>query len=109
MTSLAEVSYEIARRVEEQRRRRRRVLHQRRLLADVDALLSDLEELHLAGKRRVPLNYAARLGVLDDSLPEQVRRPLRTGVTIVHLMDELFDIQADLLRAISPFRLDERE
>jgi hypothetical protein len=102
MSSLADVSHEIARTVGEQRRMRRRLLQERRRLALIDALLSDLEELHLAGKRRVPLHYAGRLESLTAELPLDIRRPLRAGVTIVHLMDELFDIQDALLRAIAP-------
>src|ERR1700736_594071 len=69
MTSLADVSHEIARTVEHQRRVRRRLLQERRRLALVDALLSDLEELHLQGKRRVPLNYGDRLHPLHDAPP----------------------------------------
>lgn len=102
MSSLADVSQEIARRVEQQRRSRRRTVQLRRLLATVDALLEDLEELHLIGKSRVPLNWAARLDAVTAALPAGMRRTLRTGVTIVRLMDELFAIQESLLRAIAP-------
>jgi hypothetical protein len=107
MSSLAEVSHEIARSVEQQRRLRRRVIQERHRLSLVDALLSDLEELHLEGKRRVPLNYADRLASINDALPASVRRPLRAGVTIVHLMDDLFEIQDELLRLIVPQRPDD--
>ena len=102
MSSLADVSHAIARSVERERRSRRRMAQLRALLTLVDALLSDLEELHLIGKSRVPLNYARRLEALTEILPAAMRRPLRAGVTIVHLMDELFAIQEDLLRAIAP-------
>ena len=102
MSSLADVSHAIARSVEQQRRSRRRQVQLRGFLALVDSLLSDLEELHLIGKSRVPLNYARRLDALTGALPAAMRRPLRAGVTIVHLMDELFAIQEDLLREIAP-------
>ena len=102
MSSLADVSQEIARIAERHRRSRRRTLGLRRLLATVDGLLEDLEELHLIGKSRVPLNWAARLDALTASLPVGMRRVLRTGVTIVRLMDELFAIQESLLREIAP-------
>jgi hypothetical protein len=102
MSSLADVSHAIARSVEQHRRTRRRLVQMRGLLALVDRLLSDLEELHLIGKSRVPLNYAERLDALTEVLPPAMRRPLRPGVTIVHLMDELFAIQEDLLREIAP-------
>src|SRR3982074_1511240 len=107
MRPRAEAGQEIARSVEQQRRVRRRLLRERHRLALVDAVLSDLEELHLQGKRRVPLNYADRLASLSDALPAASRRPLRAGVTIVHLMDELFEIQDDLLRLIAPQRPDD--
>ena len=102
MSSLADVSQEIARTAEEQRRSRRRTIQLRRLLATVDRLLEELEELHLIGKSRVPLNWAARLEALTAALPAGMRRTLRTGVTIVRLMDELFAIQESLLREIAP-------
>jgi len=63
----------------------------------IDALIADLEELHLTDRKRVPPSYEARLGHLTAVLPVDVRTELRSRVTIVHLMDRLYEIQGRLL------------
>lgn len=77
--------------------RRRAARDARRPVAAIDDLLTRLEELHLAGRTRVPLGLEPRLAALDATLPPELRRPWRPRVTIAHLMDALFEVQADLL------------
>jgi hypothetical protein len=50
----------------------------------------------LVGRKRVPLAMEDRLRRLAETLPAPVPE-LRAGVTIVHLMDQLFSVQANLL------------
>jgi hypothetical protein len=74
---------------------------ERRRLAEpvrlIDALIADLEELHLTDRKRVPPSYESRLLELTAILPPDVRQELRSRVTIVHLMDRLYEIQGRLL------------
>src|SRR5258708_3087218 len=59
----------------------------------IDGLIADLEELHLTDRKRVPPSYEGQLMHLTDVLPPEVRQELRSRVTIVHLMDRLYEIQ----------------
>ena len=63
----------------------------------IDGLIADLEELHLTDRKRVPPSYEGRLMRLFDVLPVDIRQELRSRVTIVHLMDRLYEIQGRLL------------
>src|ERR1700739_1262403 len=63
----------------------------------IDGLIADLEELHLTDRKRVPPSYEGRLMHLMTILPPDVRQELRSRVTIVHLMDRLYEIQGRLL------------
>ena len=72
---------------------RRRV---ERPIEEVDRLIGECEELLLVGRKRVPLSMENRLQRLADNLPAHPS-DLHSGVTIIHLMDQLFDLQADLL------------
>ncbi|MEA2671861.1 MAG: hypothetical protein QOG45_2081 [Chloroflexota bacterium] len=63
----------------------------------IDGLIADLEELHLTERKRVPPSYEVRLVQLTAILPPEVRQELRSRVTIVHLMDRLYEIQGRLL------------
>ncbi|TMC50761.1 MAG: hypothetical protein E6J14_04165 [Chloroflexi bacterium] len=88
-------------RQQRQRRERRRALRPIRL---IDALLEDLEELHLAGRQRVPVTVQPRLAELETALPAELTRELPTRVTIVHLMDLLYEVQDALLSRKTPGR-----
>lgn len=77
--------------------RRRAAQELRRPVAAIDELLTRLEELHLAGRARVPLGLEPSLAALDATLPRELRRRWRPRITIVRLMDALFEVQADLL------------
>lgn len=63
----------------------------------IDGLIADLEELHLTDRKRVPPSFEGRLIHLTAVLPPEVRLELRSRVTIVHLMDRLYEIQGRLL------------
>ena len=64
-----------------------------------DRLLEDLEQLNLAGRRRVPIEWEPRLARLAASIPGEVRDlpDLRTRVLPTRLMDSLFELQDRLL------------
>jgi hypothetical protein len=64
----------------------------------IDGLLEELEELHLAGRKRVPDSFDAPLKALNASVPQPVRQELRSRITIAHLMDRLYDMQDALLQ-----------
>jgi len=73
----------------------------------IDELLAELEELHLAGRKRVPDSFEGRLDELNASLPAELRRELRSRITIVHLMDRLYEMQDALLQRKAGALLDE--
>jgi hypothetical protein len=77
------------RRLERDRRRRPVLL--------IDELVEDLEVLHLMGRRRVPDAYRERVEALRAVLPADLRLDVRTGITITHLLDVLFDLRAILV------------
>jgi hypothetical protein len=84
---------------EQLRHRIQRESERRRLeqpIEEVDRIIAECEELLLVGRKRVPLCMEDRLRRLTASLP-RCAPELRAGVTIVHLMDQLFDLQAALL------------
>ena len=62
----------------------------------VDSILAECEELLLVGRKRVPLTMEPRLRELAERCPCAAPE-LHAGVTIVRLMDELFDLQEELL------------
>jgi hypothetical protein len=67
----------------------------------IDALVEDLEILHLTGRRRVPDAYGERIDALRAVLPAHRRLNVRTGITITHLLDALFDLRAAMVRRLS--------
>jgi len=72
-----------------------------RPIEEVDRLIAECEELLLVGRKRVPLVMESRLRRLSANLPptsvSAAKSELHAGVTLVHLMDDLFSIQEDLL------------
>jgi len=97
MSALETTNAEIRSRAQNEQRRR----EQRRLaqlpIRTIDALLAELEELHLAGRKRVPESFDARFEALNASIPAECRLELRSRITIVHVMDRLYAIQDRLL------------
>lgn len=67
------------------------------LIDAVDAILDDLEHLHLDDLRRVPVAYASRLERLSARLPAEVRSELSTGIPISSLMESLYTVQGKLM------------
>ena len=95
-TSIARANREIAAGIRHDRHRRR---EQHRLdtpIRLVDSLIADLEEMQLLGQRRVPAAVEPRLREIADAIGES-QPELRSGITIVHLMDALFSLQEKLL------------
>jgi len=81
------------------RARMRQQTERRRLqqpIEEVDTLIAECEELLLLGRKRVPLAMEPRLRRIAMHCPESDGQ-LHAGVTIVHLMDELFTLQEQLL------------
>jgi hypothetical protein len=78
---------------------RRRVERRRALrpIRAIDAILADLEEFHLAGRKRVPDAFIARIADLNQIIPVELRQEVRSRITIVHLMDWLYEVQDVLL------------
>jgi len=67
------------------------------LIDAIDALLDDLERLHLLDLRRVPDAYTPRLERLSARLPADDLGELRTGISIASLMESLYSIQGKLM------------
>lgn len=83
------------------RRRRQEAAARRRAeqpIRVIDVLLEELEELHLAGRKRVPDSFDLRLEKLNGTVPGELRQELRSRITIVHLMDRLYEMQDALLQ-----------
>jgi len=82
------------------RARMRRETARRRVeqpIEEIDSLIEECEELLLLGRKRVPLSMESRLRLLAGRCPAAAGEQLHAGVTIVHLMDELFGLQEELL------------
>jgi len=77
--------------------RRQAELSTRRPFAYLDWLIVQLEEFHLAGKKRVPRAFEARLFAVADLLPPGVEPPLIWRTVIRHVIDQVFDLQEQLL------------
>jgi len=95
-------------------RHRRQELERQSVLAPIraiDVMIAELEELHLLGRKRVPAGWGFRLDTLGRTLPGGCQLgELRSRITIVHLMDRLYEIQDELLRRkTGGFTLDEDE
>jgi len=78
-----------------ERRLRDRDRHAIRL---IDATLTDLEELLLSGRKRVPDSMFWPLARVTAAVPAEFREDLPTGVGITRLMDRLYSMQEHLLR-----------
>ena len=97
MSDLQTTNEEIRRRIQNERRRREQRRRAEQPIRAIDALLAELEQLHLDGRKRVPESFDARFAAMLTTLPADVRVELRSRVTIVHTMDRLYAIQDQLL------------
>jgi hypothetical protein len=100
MSPLQTTNAEIRRRAQAEQRRREQRRRAQLPVRRIDALIAELEDLHLAGRKRVPETFDDRLEALNASLPADCRAELRSKITIVHLMDRLYTIQACLFRRV---------
>jgi hypothetical protein len=98
MSVLENTNEQIIQSVRRQWRQRLERRREQRPIRVIDGLLADLEELHLAGRKRVPDSFGPRLVALNTILPEALRQELRSRITIVHLMDRLYEMQDSLLQ-----------
>ena len=97
MSALETTNAEIRRRLQDERQLREARRRAEQPVRTIDALLAELEELHLEGRKRVPETFDQRLTELLAGLPADCRLELRSRITIVHLMDRLYAIQDRLL------------
>ena len=102
MTALETTNAEIRRRLKDERQLREERRRAEQPVRTIDALLAELEELHLEGRKRVPETFDQRLAKLLAGLPADCRLELRSRITIVHLMDKLYAIQDRLLSRRHP-------
>lgn len=75
-----------------------RVLVRVRVMAPIsaiDTMLTELEEMNVRGRRRVPRNWSARLARLVAAVPAEVTclPDLRSNIAPTRLMDGLFELQ----------------
>jgi hypothetical protein len=64
----------------------------------IDMTLGGLEELLLAGRKKVPDTFLWPLAQVTASLPKELRRELPTGIGVLREMDMLYTIQEQLLK-----------
>jgi hypothetical protein len=97
MSPLQSTNAEIRRRLQHEQSRREARRRAQLPVRRIDAMLAELEELHLTGRKRVPETFDERFAALNADLPPECRGELRSRITIVHLMDRLYAIQDCLL------------
>ncbi len=66
---------------------------------ELDSVIDEMERLNLAKIRRVPVGWQSRLDRVVDRMPQSCRRELKVGGTPSELMDALYEMQSQLLRA----------
>jgi hypothetical protein len=80
--------------------RRRRIaeeLRLRRPVEQLDAILRELEEIHLRGGIKVPQAMITRIEVFLADLPHECWSPFPLRTTITRVMDNLYEVQDCLL------------
>jgi len=85
-------------------RRRQLEISTRRPFAYLDWLIVQLEEFHVAGKKRIPRAFEPHLYAVADLLPEGVQPPLIWRTLIRHVIDQVFDLQEQILQLRDPER-----
>ena len=80
------------------RRHNRRRYAFQRLLISTDRLLWRLEEMNRDGVTTVPARVRAEIKDAAESMPPQIREPLRDSGHVQDTLDSLFDVQERLFR-----------
>jgi hypothetical protein len=101
VSALEDTNLQIRAELVAERRRRAEEARAVRPIRIVDGLVSALEELHLAGRKRVPETLEGRLAAFQDVCPLARGYELRSRITIARLMDQLYEIQELLLETKS--------
>lgn len=101
---LVEANDEIRREMEWAVNRRLARLRQREPFAYLDWVISELEEYHLRGWKRVPKAFLPSLLAIGEVQPSQVRLPERWPALIRDAIDRCFNIQEQLLTLRDPDR-----
>jgi len=76
--------------------RRRYAFH--RMLKATDRLLWRLEEMNRDGVKVLPKSVRSEIEEVMESMPDEVREPLRDGASVQETLDRLFEIQERLFR-----------
>ena len=84
--------------------RRRVEISTRRPFAYLDWLIVQLEEFHVAGKKRIPRAFEPHLYAVADLLPAGVQPPIIWRTLIRHVIDQVFELQEQLLQLRDPDR-----
>ena len=90
--------------VAEAERRHQVEVATRRPFAYLDWLIAQLEDFHVAGKKRIPKAFEPYLYAVADLLPEGVQPPLMWRTLIRHVIDQVFDLQEQILQLRDPER-----
>jgi hypothetical protein len=109
MNRFHSVATEVASAIVVRHRRDRTRDRIRRPMKLLDDLVVQLEELHLAGRSRVPKDLQPALDRINAALPEDLRQRWRTGISIVNLSDQAFDLQDKLLQRLGVALADDEE
>jgi len=109
MNRFHSVATEVASAIVLRHRRDRRQDQIRRPIKLLDDLVVQLEELHLAGRSRVPKDMQPALDRINAALPEDLQERWRTGISIVNLADQAFDLQDRLLQRLGVAAADDEE
>ena len=80
------------------RRENRRRYTFLRMLRATDRVLWRLEEMNRDGVKTVPKPVRAEIRELVDTMPTQMREPLRDSAAVQDTLDSLFEIQERLFR-----------
>jgi len=84
---------------DEARLRARRRLRFDRAIRALDLLIEDIEQLNLADRSRVPMDWQPRLARLASELPVECGARLRAGISPQRLLDTVYDIQQEVFWA----------
>ncbi len=83
----------------ESRLRVRRRLRFDRAIRELDLLIEDIEQLNLADRSRVPIDWQPRLARLASELPVECGARLRAGISPQRLLDTVYDIEQEVFWA----------
>jgi hypothetical protein len=84
---------------DEARLRAGRRLRFDRSIRALDQLIEDIEQLNLADRSRVPMDWQSKLARLASELPVECGGRLRAGISPQRLLDTVYDILQEVFWA----------